>query len=255
MLIDTHVHLNVSPLYEAVDAVIDRATKVGVDSFLVVGFDPLTITRALELADRYASVFLALGFHPTMVHELTAADYHFLKSSLRHPKVRALGEIGLDLHWNKTTLDSQISHLKTQLSLAKDTDLPVVIHMRDAPAMTLKILQEFAPLKGVMHCYSGPLEMVEDFLACGLHIGLDGPVTFKNAYTPKQVAKAVPLDRLLLETDAPYLAPHPHRGKTNEPAYLPLIMQTIATLRQIDPAALMTQTTHNARALFNIQPY
>lgn len=251
-MIDTHVHINVSPLFEAAESVIKVAQEEGVTAFIVVGFDPLTIQRALGLADRYRSVKLALGFHPTVAGTLSGADYVQLEKALTHPSVRALGEIGLDLHWEDATLDAQIKHLHRQLKLAQSKNLPVVIHMRDATEKTYEILRQYAPLKGVMHCYSGSLEMLPKFLDLGLHIGLDGPVTFKNAKTPKAVAKAVPLERLLLETDAPYLAPHPHRGKTNTPAYLPLIAAEIAHLKDLPLEDLLKATTHNAIALFNL---
>lgn len=251
-MIDTHVHINVSPLFEEADAVIQSAQSVGVTDFLVVGFDHETIPRAIHLADRYDSVKMALGFHPTIAHTLKGDDYGMLEEALTHPSVRALGEIGLDLHWQKDTLDVQIKHLHRQLKMAKDKNLPVVIHMRDATEKTYDVLKQYAPLKGVMHCYSGPLEMLPAFLDLGMHIGLDGPVTFKNAKTPKAVAKEVPIDRLLLETDAPYLAPHPHRGKTNTPAYLPLIAEEIARLKELPLAEVLNATTHNARALFDL---
>lgn len=251
-MIDTHVHLNVSPLFEDVDSVIESAFEVGVTDFLVVGFDPKTIRRAITLADQYPFIKLALGFHPTVVHTLKEADYAMLDDVLTHPSVRALGEIGLDLHWETETLDTQMTHLHRQLKIAQARDLPVVIHMRDATEKTYDVLAQYAPLKGVMHCYSGSLEMAPRFLDLGLHIGLDGPVTFKNAKTPKEVAKAVPLDRLLLETDAPYLAPHPHRGKTNTPAYLPLIAEEIARLKDLPLEDVLTATTHNAKALFDV---
>lgn len=253
-MIDTHVHINVSPLYEKAEAVIEEAHAQGVKEFLVVGFDPKTIQAALTLADRFESVKLALGFHPTVVAQMQETDYQFLATALKHPAVRAYGEIGIDLHWEKETLDLQKKHLHRQLKTAKSLDLPVVIHMRDATEVTYQILKEYAPLKGVMHCYSGPLEMLQAFLDLGLHIGLDGPVTFKNAKTPKAVAKEVPLDRLLLETDAPYLAPHPYRGTPNTPAYLPLIASAIAELRGMSVSALIDATTHNASALFNLYP-
>jgi len=252
MMIDTHVHLNVSPLFEEADTYIQAAFDAGVESFIVVGFDPQTIPPAIALADRHQTVKLALGFHPTVVHTLTDEDYAMLEASLSHPSVRAFGEIGLDLHWDKSHIESQITHLHRQLKWAQSLDLPVVIHMRDATQATYDILQQYAPLKGVMHCYSGSLEMVPQFLDLGLHIGLDGPVTFKNARVPKEVASAVPLDRLLLETDAPYLAPHPYRGKTNQPAYLDLIADEIARLRGTSKATIIRATTHNAQALFNV---
>lgn len=251
-MIDTHVHINVSPLFEDANEVIQSALDVGVTDFLVVGFDHETIQRAIALADRYDMVKMALGFHPTMVHTLNDEDYAMLDEVLTHPSVRALGEIGLDLHWQKETLDTQITHLHRQLKMAQARKLPVVIHMRDATEQTYNVLKQYAPLKGVMHCYSGSLEMMPAFLELGMHIGLDGPVTFKNAKTPKAVAKDVPLDRLLLETDAPYLAPHPHRGQTNRPSYLPLIAAEIARLKAMPLAEILNATTHNAKALFDL---
>jgi len=252
-MIDTHVHLNVTPLYENIDEHLFEAENNGVTSFLVVGFDHETIATAMDLAARYPSVYLALGFHPTIAHTLTDEDYQKLETYLDHPKVKAVGEFGVDSHWNKETLEAQIESAHRQIKIAKKRDLPVVIHMRESHETMLEIVKAHAPLKGVMHCYSGPVEMLSAFLECGLHIGLDGPVTFKNAKTPKDVALNVPLERLVIETDAPYLAPHPYRGKVNTPAYLPLIAEEIANLRGIPKKQLIEQTTLNAENLFNIK--
>lgn len=252
-MIDTHVHLNVTPLYENIDEHLFEAEDQGVKAFLVVGFDHPTIATAMDLADRYPSVYLALGFHPTIAHKLTDQDYEQLETYLDHPKVRALGEFGVDSHWTKETLDIQTKSAHRQIEMAKRRDLPVIIHMRESHQVMLDIVKAHAPLKGVMHCYSGPLEMLESFLETGLHIGLDGPVTFKNAKTPKEVAVAVPIDRLVLETDAPYLAPHPFRGEVNTPAYLPLIAEEIAKLRGVSKKEIIDHTTRNAENLFNIK--
>lgn len=253
MMIDTHVHLNVTPLYENIDEHLFEAEQNGVKIFLVVGFDHETIATAIDLADRYPSIYLALGFHPTIAHQLTEEDYQKLETYLDHPKVRALGEFGLDSHWNSDTIDIQTKSAHRQIEMAKQRDLPVVIHMRESHEAMLDIVKAHAPLKGVMHCYSGPVEMLDDFLACGLHIGLDGPVTFKNAKTPKEVAVKVPIDRLVIETDAPYLAPHPYRGGVNTPAYLPLIADEIAKLRGLSKGELIQHTTRNAENLFNLK--
>jgi TatD DNase family protein len=252
-MIDTHVHFNVTPLYENIDEHIFEAESVGVNTFLVIGFDHETIEKAIDLAERYPKIYIAVGYHPTIAHTLTDADYEKLATYLEHPKVRALGEFGLDSHWNKETLDVQEESAHRQIKMAKERDLPVIIHMRDAAEAMLKVVRAHAPLKGVMHCYSGPLEMMQDYLDCGLHIGLDGPVTFKNAKTPKAVAEKVPIDRLVIETDAPYLAPHPYRGQLNTSAYLPLIVDEIAKLRKISKTDLMAHTTRNAEILFNIK--
>lgn len=251
-MIDTHVHYNVDPLYDNYAHFIEKAMQDGVTHFIVIGFDHETIERAFEIASLYDNVSIACGFHPTIAETLTEEDFDQLETWCDHEKVVAIGECGIDLHWNKETLEIQKKVFKRQLDLAKKKDLPVVVHMRDATLETLNVLESHGPLKGVMHCYSGSLESLQAFLDLGLHIGLDGPVTFKNAVTPKEVAKKVPLDRLLLETDAPFLTPHPFRGKTNSSHYLPLIRDAIASLREISSETLEKETTKNAIQLFNI---
>lgn len=251
-MIDTHVHFNVDPLYDNYADYIEKAMNAGITSFIVIGFDTETIERAFEISSLYDNVYVAVGYHPTIAETLTDDDFDQLETWLSHPKVVAVGECGIDLHWKKETLDIQKIVFKRQIELAKKMDLPVVIHMREATEETLKVLRPFASLNGVMHCYSGSYESLKDFLDLGLHIGLDGPVTFKNAITPKEVAKYVPLNRLLLETDAPFLTPHPHRGKTNSSHYLPLICDAIASIRDVSSKTIEEATTHNALQLFKI---
>ncbi len=253
MFIDTHIHWNNPQLMKDIPRLIERAFEVEVKTFIVIGYDHQTNVDAISIAEHYPFVYAAVGYHPTMAHTLTPEDYTLLESYLTHPKVKAVGEFGIDLYWEKETLDAQILSMQTQIKLAKRYDLPIIIHMREGTQVTYETLKAHAPLKGVMHCYSGSAEMASSFLDLGLHIGLGGPVTFKNAKTPKEVALQVPLERLLLETDAPYLAPHPHRGKTNGAHYIPLIAAQIAQLKDLSVESVAKHTTDNAKRLFNLK--
>jgi len=252
MYIDTHVHLNNDDLYKNVDHYIQKAHAENVQKMLVIGFDDLTNKRAIELAERYAFIYASVGFHPTDAKNIEAKDFEHLETLLKHEKVHAIGECGLDFYWDKDNETKQIDVFEKQIELSKRYDLPLVIHMRDAQEKTFEVLKKHAPLKGVMHCYSGSKEMAERFLGLGLHISLGGPVTFKNAKVPKEVAKIVPENKLLIETDAPFLAPHPYRGKQNDSSYLPFIAKMIAELREAPLEHIAKLTTDNAVKLFNL---
>ncbi len=253
MFIDTHIHWNNPQLMKDLPRLIERAFDVDVKTFLVIGFDHQTNEDAIKLAERYPFVYAAVGYHPTIAHTLKEEDYDTLQTYLKHPKVKAVGEFGIDLYWEKDTLDAQILSMKRQIELAQTHQLPIIIHMREGTQVTYETLKPYAPLKGVMHCYSGSHEMMTQFLDLGMHIGLGGPVTFKNAKIPKLVAKDVPMERLLLETDAPYLAPHPHRGKTNGAHFIPLIAECIAQIKDVSIETIQHKTTHNARTLFSLE--
>src|SRR5699024_8772247 len=184
----------------------------------------------------------------------TEEDLQWIEELASHPKVVALGEMGLDYHWDKSPKDVQKRVFKEQIALAKKLSMPIIIHNREATEDVLGILEEenAKEVGGIMHCYSDSTEYVDRILAMDFHISLGGPVTFKNAKSPKEVAKVVPLDRLLIETDAPYLAPHPHRGKRNEPALVTLVAEEIAELKAISYDQLAKQTTANAKKLYGI---
>jgi TatD DNase family protein len=252
MYIDTHVHLNSDALFNEADHYIKKARDKQVEAFIVIGFDHETNKRALKLAHEYDFVYASVGYHPTEAKAINDDDFKLLETYLNDDKVVAVGECGLDFYWDKEFIDKQIEVLKKQIELSKAYDKPLSIHMRDASEKLYDTLKAYAPLKGIMHCYSGSVEMADKFLALGLHISLGGPVTFKNAKTPKEVAKIVPIERLLIETDAPYLAPHPYRGKQNDSSYLPLIATAIADLREESLDYIANETTKNARKLFNI---
>jgi TatD DNase family protein len=251
-MFDTHCHLNDEKLMNQAPSIITKARFEGVHYFNVVGYDKPTITKALFLAQSHKPVFMTFGFHPTIAKDLTDRDFEWLEELIKYNDVIAVGECGLDYHWDKEHKKEQENVFRKQIDLALKYDLPVVIHMRDATEDTYNILKEYPELRGIMHCYSGSLEYVQKFIDLGFYISLAGPVTFKNAVTPKEVAKIVPFDRLLIETDSPYLAPHPHRGKTNTPIFLPLIAETIAELRGCSIAELVMQTTNNAFKIFKL---
>lgn len=255
MLIDTHVHLNAHQYDEDLTEVIQRAQENGVDRMIVVGFDKETIERALILAEQYPFIYIAIGWHPVDAIDLTDDLLNWIEEiASTNNKVVAIGEIGLDYHWDKSPKDIQAQVFRQQIQLAKRLKLPIIIHNREAMADCLTILQEEGAYEvgGVMHSFSGSVESMKQALNLNFYISLGGPVTFKNAKQPKAVAQAVPIDKLLVETDAPYLTPHPFRGKRNEPAHVKLVAEEIARLRNISYEDLATLTTKNAEKLFNI---
>lgn len=254
MLIDTHVHLNADQYDEDLQPVIDRALEAGVDRMIVVGFDEKTITRTMELIEQYDFIYGVIGWHPVDAIDFTEDNYNWIKELATHDKIVAIGEMGLDYHWDKSPKDVQKSVFRRQIALAKELKKPIVIHNREATQDVVDILKEenAAEVGGVMHSFSGSKEICDEILKLNFIISLGGPVTFKNAKQPKEVAQHVPLDKLIVETDAPYLTPHPYRGKRNEPAYVKLVAEQIAELRGISYEALAAATTQNAERLFGL---
>ena len=253
MYIDTHVHLNSDTLFSNLEHYIEKARKAHIQQMIVIGYDHESNRRALDIASRYDNIYAAVGYHPTEAKSLTDSDLDVLDQLLKHEKVVAIGECGLDFYWDKEHEDKQITLFEKHIVRSKTLNIPLVIHMRDATNKTYETLKKHAPVRGVMHCYSGSVEMAQRFIDLGLHISLGGPVTFLNAKTPKPVAESVSLERLLIETDAPYLAPHPYRGKQNDSSYLPLIAKAIAELKHINVETVARQTTDNAIKLFKLK--
>lgn len=255
MLFDTHVHLNARQYANDRTEVIERAFAAGVSHMVVVGFNHETIPLALEIAEQYETIYAAIGWHPVDAIDFKGEDLNWIEELSSHPKVVALGEMGLDYHWDKSPKNIQKDVFRQQIQLAKKLKMPIIIHNREATEDVIEILQEEnAPeVGGIMHCYSDSVDYLETCLQMNFYISLGGPVTFKNATLPKEVAKAVPLDKLLIETDAPYLTPHPYRGKRNEPAYVTYVAQKIAELKGIPYETLCETTTQNAYRLFNIK--
>ncbi len=250
--IDTHCHLEMDEFNPDSDEVIERAKNVGIEAIITIGSDLKGNKGALELSEKYESIYAAVGFHPHDAKDFTEEIYRKLKEWTAKEKVVAIGEIGLDYHYDNSPREVQRAVFKRQLSLAKETGLPVVIHSREAKKDTLEIVKESGIDKGVFHCFSGDMDMAEKVMAMGFHISIAGPVTFKNAKKLVEIVKSIPDDYLLIETDAPYLAPEPFRGKRNEPSYLVYITRTIAGLRGISMDDLARITTLNAKRLFRI---
>lgn len=255
MLFDTHTHLNAYQFNDDLDEVINRAKENGVTNMVVVGFDRPTIEKAMELIDKYPHIYGCIGWHPVDAIDCTEQDLKWIEELSQHPKVVALGEMGLDYHWDKSPKDVQKELFRKQIRLAKKLKMPIVIHNREATEDIVTILKEekAEEVGGIMHCFSGSMETAMECIKMNFYISLGGPVTFKNAKKPKEVAKEVPLNRLLIETDCPYLTPHPYRGKRNEPAYVKLVAEEIASIKGISFEELAEITTENAKTVFNIK--
>mgnify|MGYP001205246505 CR=1 FL=1 len=255
MLFDTHVHLNVSHFEEDREEVIQRAKEAGVEWMTVIGFDQETIKKAIELAEKYEWMYASVGWHPVDAIDMKEEDLLMLRELASHPKVVALGEMGLDYHWDKSPKQIQQEVFRKQIRLAREVKLPIIIHNREATEDILTILEEEKAdeIGGIMHCYNDSVDYVDRCLDLNFYISLGGPVTFKNAPLPKQVATYVPENRLLIETDCPFLAPHPNRGKRNEPAYVRLVAEKIAELKGISVEELGKITTKNARRIFGLE--
>lgn len=254
MFIDTHVHLNADQYDEDLNEVIDRALENNVTKMIVIGFDRKTIERAMELAEKYEFIYAVVGWHPVDAIDCTDEDLAWIEELAAHEKVVAIGETGLDYHWDKSPKGIQQEVFRKQIRLAKKVQLPIIIHNRDATEDVLRILKEedAQEVGGVMHCFGGSVETARESIAMNFMISLGGPVTFKNAKKPKEVAEAIGLEHLLIETDAPYLAPHPYRGKRNEPSYVPLVAEEIARLKGIPVEEVARATTRNAEQFFKL---
>lgn len=254
-IIDTHCHLNDEMLYKDLDNVISRALKVGVKKMIVIGWDENSSKLAIDLAERYEFIYAVIGFHPENAFDIDDEVLYKTLNLYKHPKVVGIGEIGLDYHWTKEPDKREIqkNYFIKQIEFANKVGLPISIHSREAFNDTIEILNNHKPIHGgVMHCYSGSVENIKDIINLNLYIGLDGPVTFSNAKTPKEVAAEIPLDRLVVETDSPYLSPHPLRGTVNEPANISLIIDAIADIRDMSKKHLLDILYQNSCKLFNL---
>lgn len=255
MLIDTHVHLNADQYEGEVDDVITHAKENGVEKFVVIGFDRKTIQRTMDLIEEYDEVYGVIGWHPVDAIDCTDEDLEWIESLASHEKIVAIGEIGLDYHWDKSPKDVQEAVFIKQIELAKRVNLPIVIHNRDAEEDAIRILEEndAKTVGGIMHSFhNGTDEQIDRVLDMGFYVSLAGVITFKNAKRPKEVAQYVPLNRLVVETDAPYLTPHPYRGKRNEPKLVRLVAEELAELRGISIEEVEKATTENAKRIYSI---
>lgn len=254
-IFDTHTHLNVENFTETVDQELALAKEMGVTSHNVVGFDRKTIERALELANQHPEIYLTLGWHPTEAGSYSDEVEAYLRDKLNHGKAIALGEIGLDYYWMEDLKEVQAEVFKRQIALSKELDLPFVVHTRDALEDTYEIIKEagVGPRGGIMHSFSGSLEMAERFIELGMMISFSGVVTFKKSTELQECAQLLPLEKILVETDAPYLSPVPKRGRENKTAYTRYVVEKIAELRGLTVEEVARVTTENAKRLFRIE--
>ena len=269
MLTDTHCHLDFNKFDSDREAVLERAIQAGVERILIPGLTLTSSLSAVKLAESHPLLYAAIGVHPTEASGIERSTLNEFRKLAQHPKVKAIGEIGLDYYWDSTPHDHQQKVLKEQLALAAELQLPVVIHFREkgdasggnCASDLMKILEEWgtglrrekSPLAerpGVLHSFSGTLETARTAMSLGFYIGVTGPVTFKNGQRRQELVAALPLDRILIETDAPFLTPHPHRGKRNEPAYVRLIADKIAFVHAFTTEQVAAATSRNARRLF-----
>ncbi|MDE6656872.1 MAG: TatD family hydrolase, partial [Anaeroplasmataceae bacterium] len=253
-MIDTHSHLFDESFQEDIEACIDRCRQVNVNKIVLVGFSHTTNERAQEFAQRYSLFYPTAGLHPSEASLNYKEDLIKLDQFIRTHKVYAIGECGLDYHYGKEQIEEQKKLFRGQIELSIKYKLPLIIHMRDATQDTYEILKEYTgEIFGVMHCYSGSLEMAKEFIKLGFYISLGGPVTFKNAKESKRIAESIDLDKLLVETDCPYLAPTPYRGQRNESSYVKNVVLEIAELRNMEFSEIESITEQNAKKLFNLE--
>ncbi|MCK9444053.1 MAG: TatD family hydrolase [Tissierellaceae bacterium] len=255
MLIDSHAHLDDKRFDGDRELLINNLESNGIELVINIGADLQTSIASVSLAEKHENIYATVGIHPHSAKEADQSAMEIFRSFADRDKVVAIGEIGLDFYYDNSPRDLQRKWFKEQLKLAKEVELPVVIHSRDAQQETFDILKEASEdgkLRGVLHCYSGSAEMAAEYVKMGFYISIAGPVTFKNARVVKEVAQSVPLDRLLVETDSPYLTPEPYRGKRNEPIFVKYVAGTIAELRGLSYEELAKATNENTKELFGL---
>lgn len=254
-LFDTHAHLDEDSLYSELENVLEHARKAGVERILTIGIHLESCRKAVLLAEGHEMIFAAVGLHPNYVTQAAPGDWEAICEFTQHEKVVAVGETGLDLYWDFAPLDVQKNYFTKHLELSRQTGLPFIVHCRDAEAELLEHLQPFAeaaPLNGIMHSFCGSTEAAKTYLEWGMHLSYSGMATFKKNDRIRELARATPADRILVETDCPYLAPVPYRGKRNEPAYVAHVADCLAEARQETVESFRRLTTENALRLFGI---
>jgi TatD DNase family protein len=254
MLIDTHTHLDDARYNDDREAVIARAREAGLEAFITIGCDLATSRSAVALADHYAFVYASVGVHPHEVKHIQEDWYDEFRYLAKSDKIVAYGEIGLDYHYNHSSPKEQRERFHEQIQLARDLKLPVIIHTREAQEDTITILKEekASEIGGVFHCFSGDARLAKDALDLGFYLSFSGILTFPNAAMLRDIAQNTPLDRVLIETDCPYLTPVPYRGKRNEPAYVSQVAQQLASIHSLPLKDVAEQTSTNAKRLFKI---
>lgn len=253
MMFDTHAHLNDRAFKNDIEGVLTRAADAGVDRVICPGYDLTSSRKAVEIAGKYDNVWAAVGIHPHDAKSLTDEAMAEIRMLAAKPKVIAIGEIGLDFYRDLSPRAVQEQALRSQLRLAKQLGLPVIVHDREAGADILRVIEDEGPpdAGGVMHCFSGDLDQAERVLALGFYLGFAGPVTFGKSRNLREAARSIPIGRLLIETDSPYLTPEPYRGRrTNEPAFVRVVAEKVAEVRGVDLEEIAGATSENTLRLF-----
>ena len=253
MLFDTHAHYDAEQFDADRDALLSSMPSLGVEFIMNPGCDIPSSQAALALAEKYPFLYAAVGYHPENCAPYEKGHIEILREMAKNPKVKAIGEIGLDYYWPENPpKDLQAEVFRAQMALAEELSLPVIIHEREAHADALAIVKEFPKVKGVFHCYSGSAEMARQLVNLGWYIGFTGVLTFKNARKAVETAASIPLDRIVLETDCPFMAPEPFRGKRNHPGYLYRMAEKLAEIRGISVEEVHAATFENGKRLYRI---
>lgn len=253
MLFDTHAHYDDDAFDQDRELLLETLPERGVSLLVNPGCDVESSRKAVSYAKAYPHVYAAVGIHPENCGDFTAGDIEVLRQLAQQPKVVAIGEIGLDYYWEENPPRAfQQEVLRAQLELARQLRLPVIFHDREAHGDSLAMVKEFPEVTGVFHCFSGSPEMARELLDIGWYLGFDGPITYKNARRAPEVAAVTPVERMLIETDSPYMAPVPHRGKRNASSYVRLVAEKLAQWKSLSPEELAHITKENGKRLFRI---
>lgn len=252
MYFDTHAHYDDKAFDDDRYTLLPRLNSEGVDYIINPGCDLLSSQAALSLAERFDFIYAAVGFHPEELDQYSPEAYSQLEKLAEHPRCVAIGEIGLDYYWDADHKGEQKVLFRRQIELALRLNKPVIVHDREAHGDCLEMIRDYPSLRGVFHCYSGSAEMAEELLRRGWYLGFDGPVTYKNARKALEVLECCPLERILIETDSPYLAPVPMRGKRNDSGNLPYIVEKIAQIKGLRPETVSEATMYNGCRLFGL---
>jgi TatD DNase family protein len=253
-MVDTHCHLYDREAFPDPEQVVHKANEAGVNQLVVIGINLETSRAAIELAHKFSGVFATVGFHPNHATEYSSEGQRELHHLAKDPRVVAIGEIGLDYHWDFATPEEQRIALFPQMELAREVGKPMVFHCREALDDLLRILKDLKPpIPAVLHCFAGDQDQANQALEMGCYLGFDGPLTYKKNHALRDIAKNCPMDRILIETDAPYLSPEPLRGKRNEPANVSLILAKLAEIKGTPIDELDLITTQNACRLFGLK--
>ena len=253
-IFDTHAHYDADQFAPDREAVLTALPAAGVGLVVDPGCDVASSREAVALAERFDHVYAAVGIHPEDCDGCTDADFDVIRELCRREKVVAVGEIGLDYYWKENPpRDFQEQVFRRQIELALELDLPVIIHDREAHGDSLRIVLDYPGLRGVFHCFSGSPEMAQELLKRGWYLGFDGPITYKNAKRAPEVAAITPMDRIVIETDAPYMAPVPFRGKRNDSRLLPYVVEKLAEWKGVTPEEMTDITWQNGKRLFGLE--